>query len=763
MNDRATILAVDDTSASLALLGEILSEAGYRVRPADSGELALAAVAASPPDLILLDVCMEGIDGLEVCRRLKASEETRQIPIILVSAFAEVKDWVEGLRLGAADYITKPFQAAELLARVETQLSLGRAAKSLEHQAASLQQANEQLQLEIADRRRVEDLLRQSLDRTERSRRAMLSTLEDQKQAAESLRAQSARSGAVNLLKQSLLAPAPVEQKLKLITDGVVRLFDADFCRIWVTRPGDRCDPGCFHAAAKDGPHACLSRERCLHLLASSGRYSHTDGNVHARIPMGCYQIGMIASGDEHRLLTNDVQSDPRVHDRAWARELGLVSFAGYQLCAPEGQSLGVLALFAKHPIGPDEDALLDGISSTATFIAQEALAGDARQKLEAQLLQSQKMEGIGNLAGGVAHDFNNLLTVIDGYTGFALEAVREGDPLRGDLLEISKASRHAAGLTRQLLAFSRKQVLEPKLLDLNRVITDLDKMLRRIVGEDLDLRLVLASDLGQVMADPGQLEQVIMNLVVNARDAMPEGGKIAIQTSNAELSEEYAASHAEVKPGAHVLLSVADSGCGMDQQTQDRMFEPFFTTKEQGKGTGLGLSTVYGIVRQSGGSIEVRSELSRGTTFRIYLPRDFTAAMPVSETVTKSAGTNGSETILVVEDEDGLRNLIRRTLVAAGYTVLTAANGPEALGLSELHQADIQLVLTDIVMPQMGGRVLAERLAAARPGIKVLYMSGYTDDAIVHHGVVGAGTHFLGKPFSAVALTRKVRDVLDG
>lgn len=626
----------------------------------------------------------------------------------------------------------------------------------------AVENANEQLQLEIADRRRVEDLLRQSLDRAERSRRAMLSTLEDQKRAAESLHAQSARSGAVNLLMQSLLAPAPVDQKFKLITDGVVRLVDADFCRIWVTRPGDRCNRGCVHAAVREGPHVCLSRDRCLHLMASSGRYTHTDGEVHTRVPFGCYKIGTIASGGEHRFLTNDVQTDPRVHNRDWARELGLVSFAGYQLRAPEGQSLGVLAFFAKHPIGPDEDALLDGISSTATFIAQEALAGDARQKLEAQLLQSQKMEGIGNLAGGVAHDFNNLLTVIQGYTGFALEAVREGDPLRADLLEISKASRRAAGLTRQLLAFSRKQVLEPKLLDLNRVVTDLDKMLRRIIGEDIDLRLVLAPDLGQAMADPGQLEQVIVNLVVNARDAMPEGGKIAIQTSNAELNEEYAASHTGVKAGAHVLFSVADSGCGMDQQTQDRMFDPFFTTKEKGKGTGLGLSTVYGIVQQSGGSIEVRSEPGRGSTFEIYLPRDFSVATPASETVTRSTRTNGSETILVVEDEDGLRNLVKRTLVAAGYTVLTAANGPEALGLSELHQADIQLVLTDIVMPQMGGRVLAERLVAARPRIEVLYMSGYTDDAIIRHGVVSAGTHFIGKPFTPAALTRKVREVLD-
>ena len=390
--------------------------------------------------------------------------------------------------------------------------------------------------------------------------------------------------------------------------------------------------------------------------------------------------------------------------------------------------------------------------------------AEEEREKLEKQLRMSQKMEAIGSLAGGVAHDFNNLLSVILSYTGFVEDGLREGDPVKDDLLEVKKAAERAVALTHQLLAFSRKQDLQPMPLNLNQIAAGVEKMLRRILGEDIDLVLVLVPDLGLTLADPSQIEQVLMNLVVNARDAMPEGGKLTIETANVEIDEDYAARYAAMEPGPYVLLTVTDTGCGMDVQTKARLYEPFFTTKEKGKGTGLGLSTVYGIVKQSGGYIWVYSEPGQGTTFRVYLPREFLATMATAikpSTLPRRAA--GTETILVVEDELALRKVATRILDAAGYTVLTAADGDEALLTCAQHAGDIHLLLTDMVMPRMSGSLLAQQLFKTLPTLKVLYMSGYTYNAIGHHGVLDAGTHFIAKPFTATDLTRKVRAVLDG
>jgi signal transduction histidine kinase len=399
-------------------------------------------------------------------------------------------------------------------------------------------------------------------------------------------------------------------------------------------------------------------------------------------------------------------------------------------------------------------------LQRSVRYAIERKRAADDRARLEAQLRGAQKMDAIGNLAGGIAHDFNNLLTAILGWTDFALEAVGSREPLRDDLLEIRKAGERAAALTRQLLAFGRRQLLQPRSLDLNQVVLELEKMLRRIVGEDLELKLELAPGLGLIRADPGQLEQVLMNLVVNARDAMPAGGKLTLRTAEISLEEDL--EQGEGRPGPQVMIEVTDTGCGMDRQTQERIFEPFFTTKEQGKGTGLGLATVYGIVKQSGGSIRVRSEPGHGSSFQVYLPLESSDAMPATRASTAAPASRGNETILLVEDEDHLRAVVARRLQAAGYTVLVAANGPEALQLAEAHRGSLELVVSDVVMPRMSGREMAERLTALRPGFKLLYMSGYVDDAIVRHGVLEPGVNFLGKPFSADALTRKVREVLD-
>ena len=392
-----------------------------------------------------------------------------------------------------------------------------------------------------------------------------------------------------------------------------------------------------------------------------------------------------------------------------------------------------------------------------------EMLAEDIteRHTLEEQLRQSQKMEAVGRLAGGVAHDFNNLLTVIKGYSELMLDQVRAGDPLRAEVDEIKKAADRAATLTRQLLAFSRKQVLEPRVLDLNQVVVNMEKLLRRLIGEDVELITTLDPALGRAKADPGQTEQVIMNLAVNARDAMPTGGKMIISTANIKLEQHSLPQHA-VNPGMYVRLDVADTGTGMDPETQSRIFEPFFTTKEQGKGTGLGLSTVYGIVKQSGGYIEVESQLGQGTRFSVYLPRVEEAEQQPSASTTPVKQLTGTETILLVEDEDGVRTLARQLLQKQGYTVLDTRHGGEALLTCERHQGAIHLLLTDVILSQMSGRELAERLGRLRPEMKVLYMSGYSGDAVAQHGILDLAASFLQKPFSTESLITKVREVLD-
>jgi PAS domain S-box-containing protein len=413
------------------------------------------------------------------------------------------------------------------------------------------------------------------------------------------------------------------------------------------------------------------------------------------------------------------------------------------------------------HVIESGASAILDPQGKVQKFVVVNRDVSEQRQ-LEEKFRQAQKMEAVGRLSGGVAHDFNNLLGVIIGYAEFLQESLEPENSLRGSVDEILKAGKRAASLTRQLLAFSRQQVLDPKVIDFNAIVLDMDKMLRRLIGEDIELSTVLGADLGRIKADQGQLEQVLLNLVVNARDAMPEGGKLLIDTQNMVMDEAFVRRYPyPVQQGPYVCLMVTDSGIGMDAETKARAFEPFFTTKEKGKGTGLGLSTVYGVVKQSGGYIDIYSTPGAGTTFKIYLPRvqeAITADLPTG-TATSFTGT---ETILLAEDETSLRTLTRNTLEMCGYKVLEAKDGVEALEVSDRYKGPIDLLLTDMVMPGMGGHALAQELTRRRPEIRLAFMSGYTGQSVGSQGPVDPGSVFLMKPFTREVLTRKIREALD-
>jgi PAS domain S-box-containing protein len=526
------------------------------------------------------------------------------------------------------------------------------------------------------------------------------------------------------------------EETFQHCTDAMVEHLDASFARIWTLK----------------------AEANVLELRAGSGLYTELDGPL-SRVPVGAGNIGMIAQ-EGKAYFTNDVAHDGRIGDREWAIANRIVSFAGFPLMVEE-RIAGVLGLYSVHPLADDE---VDALSVKASTISQNMERKRGEQALrnsEEQLRQSQKMEAVGQLAGGIAHDFNNLLTTITGYSELALRKLQAEDPLRSSLEEIKRAGYRAAGLTGQLLAFSRKQVLQPEVLSLNSIILELEKMLGRLIGEDIELRTFLAPELCNIKADPGQVEQIIVNLAVNARDAMPQGGKLTIETRNVHLDEHYAREHDAVTPGPFVQLTVTDTGAGMDEEMQQRIFEPFFTTKPVGKGTGLGLSTAYGIVKQSQGNILVYSEVGHGTTFKIYFPQIGESVAESRRALTEEANLHGSETVLLIEDDDTLRQLAVEVLRMFGYQVLEAANGGAALLICERYSEVIDLLLTDVIMPEMSGHEAALRLGKIRPQMKILYMSGYTDSAIVHHGVLDEGANFIQKPFSPDDLGRKLREVL--
>ena len=523
---------------------------------------------------------------------------------------------------------------------------------------------------------------------------------------------------------------------LQRSVEFMVRHLDAAFARIWTLN----------------------AQQDTLELQASAGMYTHLDG-AHSRVPVGKLKIGRIAQ-ERKPHLTNDVLHDPWIGDPEWARRESMVAFAGYPLMVGD-DIVGVMAMFARRPLG---QFTLDGLRTVADTIAlgiRRKQAEKTQSGLEDQLRQAQKMEAIGQLAGGVAHDFNNLLSVILGYGNLLQSSPGHSDADRKGLEQICKAAERAGGLTRQLLAFSRKQVLVPEVFDLRDSVQDIAKMLGRLIGEDVELSLSFAREACRVRADRGQIDQVIANLAVNSRDAMPQGGKLTIEVRHADFTEAMVHDRARIEPGPYVLLAVTDTGVGMNAETRSHAFEPFFTTKGPGEGTGLGLATVYGIVKQSDGFIWLYSEPGQGTTFKIYLPRTESEAGAVVP-VQGGSLPGGSETILLVEDDEALRGLAQLILEERGYRVLAASGGEEAERLAAGWEGPIHLLLSDVIMPGMNGREVADRLCPRRPEMRTIFMSGYTGDAVLRRGIVAEDADFIQKPFTPTILAVKVRQVLD-
>ncbi|MEJ7597831.1 MAG: response regulator [Kofleriaceae bacterium] len=649
----ARILIVDDERLNRELLEAMLGADGFVLETSVDGEDALGAIARHPPDLILLDLVMPGMDGYQVVAALKADPGTRHIPIIIVTGLDESAPRLRGLSAGAEDFLTKPIDRAELRVRVRNLLRL-KAHADYQHR------------------------FRQLLETEVGSRTAEL---------VESER-----------LYRSTFDAAPV---------GIVHVgLDGRWLRI----NQRMCDLLGY------------PREE-LETLEVQTTVEAQDAEVVVA------DLSALSAGTLERQVIDEKRYRRRDGSELWGR----VNVSVHRDAAGH----------AVHFILVVEDIT-------------------ERRTLEAQLRQANRVDAIGQLAAGVAHDFNNLLSVVVSYSEMLAEDLAPGDPMREDLEEIRTAGWRAVELTRQLLAFSRQQVLQPIIVDLSTIVGGMEKMLSRVLGEDVILTTSCPTSLASALLDPGQIEQVLMNLVVNARDAMPLGGALSIEAAEVELDAAFTSDHPEMRPGPHVMLSVADTGSGMDEATQARMFEPFFTTKEVGRGTGLGLATVIGIIRQSGGAIVVTSELGKGTRFKMYFPVVAGTAVPEIPLLRPHRRTfGGHETILLVEDEAAVRTLARTILRRYGYQVLEAQSGGDALLLCEQHPSPIHLLLTDVVMPRMSGRQLAERLLQVRPDMKVLYMSGHMDDAVVRHGVLDSTISFVHKPITPEALIRKVRRTL--
>jgi PAS domain S-box-containing protein len=798
-NPIAKLLIVEDEAAQMKALCNTLEHEGYMPIGFTSASKALSVLREQEFDLVLTDLMMPEMDGIAVLRA--ALEIDANLVGIVMTGHGAIDTAVEAMKAGALDYILKPFKLSSIL----PVLSRALAVRRLRMENIQLRETvgMHELSMAIAFALDFDTILQKVADAAFQQSQAsdvsiLLPTRDGKELRVAVARGQNADriqgkrvpisdalSGWVAHSRELLSKPDELTDvrpvfapPLREVTSGVsIPMLT-----------GGRLVGILNFTSARPKRQIALGQVKALNILASAA----------ASALEGASLLEQLRAAEQRyrRLAENapDIVFRYELHPRRCYAYVNpaVTAITGY---SPEDHyadpDLGFKTVYRADL--PDLETVFRGRfpgestitlrwihrngtliwieqrnvlvrDQTGRVVAVEGIARDIteRKQLEEQLRQAQKMEAVGRLAGGVAHDFNNLLTAIIGYSDIVLKALGDSDPLRPDVSEIKLAGERASRLTSQLLAFSRKQILQPKVLDLNESVTDMGKILRRLIGEDIDLVTSPDQALGRVKADPGAIEQVILNLAVNARDAMPEGGMLTIETANVELDDAYARAHVSVQPGSYVMLAVSDNGMGMSPETQVHIFEPFFTTKGEGKGTGLGLSTIYGIVRQSGGNIWVYSELGKGTTFKVYLPRVEEGLTPLETSSSEDASQQGSETILLVEDEEVLRRLVSVILHDRGYKVLVASNGSEALEISERHPDPIHLMLTDVVMPKMTVRELTNSLAKLRPQTRVLYISGYTDEAIIHHGVLDDGVDFLQKPFTAVALAKKVREVLD-
>jgi two-component system, cell cycle sensor histidine kinase and response regulator CckA len=742
---KPTLLIVDDRLDNVQLLAGLLTSEGFETLIARDGQSALEKAAYAKPDLILLDVLMPGLDGFETCRRLKASDATREIPVIFLTALSELEPKLTGFEVGAVDYITKPLEMTEVLARVRVHLAL----RSMQRQLA---EQNERLAMEIAVRKQAEEALRSAHEDLERRVRARTAELASANVVLEAevfqrRRAQAdlqQRNRELALLNR-VIGASGAEQRsttmLAMTCRELVDAFDLDHA-VAAVLDASRAEATVIAAHHRDGPPRLV------------GQTVRLEDSAAARL---IFQ-------DQASLAVHDAGTDPRlasVSDRL--RRAGIASLLAVPVVF-DGKAVAALVLGSALPrvfSAPDVD-LAECVAQQVAGVLARLRLNEERRQLEERYHHAQKMEALGRLTGSVAHDFNNILTVIMGNSEVVLSHLRGDDRFRGEMDQIRQAADRAATLTRQLLTFARHQVVELQVLDVNDVLRGMGGMLRTLVGEDIDLHLAPDPTPARVKVDKGQLEQVIMNLVVNARDAMPKGGSLTLESRSVQLDEAYAHQHADVHSGAYVLIAVSDTGTGMGAETMAKAFEPFFTTKQKGKGTGLGLATVHGIVAQSGGHVWLYSELGHGTTVKVYLPSAQADSEQAAPSVPAIAARGGTESILLVEDEAMLRDLARRVLTREGYTVTAAGNASEALAWAST-QGPMDLLLTDVVVPGgSDGVELAKQLRINRPGLRVLYMSGYTDNAVMHHGILAPGAFFLQKPFTPLELMLKVRQVLD-
>ena len=750
------ILIVDDEEDVRWLLATLLKEYGFEPVVACNGLEALEQVKMSAPEVILMDLRMPILDGMTVLKDIRASQP--ELPIIMITAYGDISSAVEAMKLGAYDYITKPFDNVKLVRAVVGALERRALERALRESHDLLRAAIEA----TTDAVFVKDLQgRYLIINTAgarlfgRSVEEIMGRCDSELFSANTARDIMQRDSWVIATGETQTYEETVEiagvTRVYLSTKGLYRNHESKLLGlIGISRDITE------RVRAEDALKASEAKFRGLFENMLEGVYqAGPDDGILTANPAFARMLGYasaeeLQAADATRLY---VDREARRAFRRALEEAGEVRNLEVALRAKDGRT--ITALESARAVR-DQNGRLLYYHGTLTDITE-------RRQMEDELRQTQRMEVIGQLAGGIAHDFNNLLTVIVGYTDLMRAELEEGNPIRKDLDEVEKAARSAASLTQQLLAFGRRQMLQPVVLDLNHVVGKVESMLRPLIGETIELETILDPTLGGVLVDPGQIDQVLMNLVVNARDAMPEGGTITIATANVVLDSEFARRHVGAVPGRYVSLTIRDAGCGMTPDVLARVFEPFFTTKGPGKGTGLGLSTVFGLVKQSGGYITIESTPGVGTTVTTYLP---TVDDPVESAAAgpRSMQTlEGTETILLVEDETGVRNLMQKVLERYGYTVLPARDAGDAIAIEDSYRGAIHLLVSDMIMPGLSGSDLAQRIVRRRPAIKVLFVSGYASREAIDLGVINQKVSFLQKPFRPGTLARKVRERLDG